>query len=118
MGYDIFSFHWIDQEVNSGYFIAAVSVQDILLNMIPLWLEGVLQQVWLGGWSMPSASRTGELNTGNTGTKKCSPAPGLSGQWCEDNLWMSLQGIEFQRWNLACRSREKAPRVRMSNQKN
>lgn len=68
---------------------------------------------------MPSASRTGELPVWecNTGTKKCSPAPGLSGQWCKDNSWKSLQGTGFQRWNLACRSREKALRVGMSKKK-
>lgn len=68
---------------------------------------------------MPSASRTGELLVWecNRATKKCSPAPGLSGQWCKDSLWKSLQGTEFQRWTLTCRNREKAPRIGMSNQK-
>lgn len=111
---------WIGQ-VKSGHFYYCCFGTGHVVKRDPIVTEGCLQQIyWLGGWSMPSASRAGQLLVWecNTGTKKCSPAPWLSGQWSKDNLWKSLQRTVFQRWNLACRSsKKKAPRVGMSNKK-
>lgn len=111
---------WIGQEVKSGYFYFCCfstghsqkwSLCDWRVSCYNLVIGRLINAICFQDWELL-------VWECNTGTKKCSPAPGLSGQWCKDHLWKSLQGTEFQRWNLAFRNREKAPRVETSNKKN